>query len=182
VCRVRQAEAHSQHELEGGSTRPPPSCKNGSDSSRASALWRKLKSTGCASNARSSRTRSSAWPRAAKGSHNDTMHSELARNTQVRKWRHYDNGGMAVRVFAAGVCCWHPGYGSATVCGVLEQHAGYGSAATLEHPGFGSATVGGTLATAHWSTLATAAPPRAARWSSRGRRAGAACWLQQCRH
>ena len=25
-CRVRQAEAPSQHELEGGSARPPPSC------------------------------------------------------------------------------------------------------------------------------------------------------------
>jgi hypothetical protein len=44
VCRVRQAEAHSQHELEGGSMRPPPSCENGSGSSRASALRHKLKS------------------------------------------------------------------------------------------------------------------------------------------
>ena len=67
VCRMRQAEAHSQHGLEGGSTRPPPSCKNGSDSSRTSALWRKLKSTGCTGNARSSRQRSSVWARAGKG-------------------------------------------------------------------------------------------------------------------
>ena len=44
VCRMRQAEAHSQHELEGGSMRPPPSCENGSGSSRASALRHKLKS------------------------------------------------------------------------------------------------------------------------------------------
>jgi hypothetical protein len=50
VCRGRQAEAPSQHELKGGSARPPPSCENGSGSSRASAPQRKQKSAGCASN------------------------------------------------------------------------------------------------------------------------------------
>jgi ABC-type hemin transport system ATPase subunit len=39
------------------------------------------------------------------GPHNDTLHSALARNAQVCKWRHYDDGGVAARVFAAGVCC-----------------------------------------------------------------------------
>jgi hypothetical protein len=40
VCRVRQAEAPSQHELECGSARPPPSCENGRGSSRTSAQQR----------------------------------------------------------------------------------------------------------------------------------------------
>ena len=65
VCRMRQADAPSQHKLEGGSTRPPPSCENGSGcSSRASAPQRKLKSAGCAGNARSLRRRGSACARA----------------------------------------------------------------------------------------------------------------------
>ena len=66
VCRLRQAEAHSQHELEGGSTRPPQSCENGSGSSCASALRCKLKSAGCTGNAHSSRRRNSAWARASR--------------------------------------------------------------------------------------------------------------------
>jgi hypothetical protein len=64
VCRTRQAETPSQHELEGGSARPPQSCENGSGSSLASAPQRKLKSAGCADNSCSSRQRSSACARA----------------------------------------------------------------------------------------------------------------------
>jgi hypothetical protein len=51
VCRAQQAEAPSQHELEGGSTRPPPSCENRSGSSRASAPQRKLKTRLCGQHA-----------------------------------------------------------------------------------------------------------------------------------
>jgi hypothetical protein len=50
VCHGRQAEAPSQHELEGGSARPPPSCENGSGSSSTSAPQRKQKSACCSSN------------------------------------------------------------------------------------------------------------------------------------
>jgi len=55
--------------------------------------------------ARQCAARCAAKARAGRGSHNDTLHSVLARNTQVRKWRHYDDGGMAARVFASGDCC-----------------------------------------------------------------------------